>query len=70
MPLLGLLQAGPWPLRAIVAIVAVATMSVPATLLAADITSKAAQRYFNRASLFPAAAAGGIVVYYLLTSLA
>lgn len=65
MPLLALFQQGPWVPRVIVAIVALVTMSVPAAFLARRSSSQAAQRYFNRASTFPAAAAAAVLVYYL-----
>jgi 4-hydroxybenzoate polyprenyltransferase len=69
MPVLALLQPGPWVTRAILAVVAVGTMSVPALLLRRTRAEPAAQHYFNRASLFPALGAGCLVVLYLVRHL-
>ncbi len=79
MPVVALLQPGPWASRLLLIVAVVATMSVPALLLrshaqkdlalpAAERDAKLqgpAQRYFNRASLFPATAAGLMVALAL-----
>jgi 4-hydroxybenzoate polyprenyltransferase len=70
MPVVALLQPSPWIVRALLAFVALATMTAPALLLNRTRGSRAAQHYFNRASLFPAGAAGCLAVFYLITRFA
>jgi 4-hydroxybenzoate polyprenyltransferase len=70
MPLIGAVQPGPWISRLLLALAALATMTVPAALLARGRgTEPAAQRYFNRATLFPPAAAACMIVLALVHSL-
>ncbi len=66
MPVVALLQAGPWQNRVILAAVAIVTMTAPALLLKRQPGKGQAQRYFNRASLFPSLAASCLVVLYLV----
>jgi 4-hydroxybenzoate polyprenyltransferase len=66
MPLIGLAQPGPWICRVLLAVAALLTMTLPAgLLLRANGTEQAAQRYFNRASLFPPAAAFCMIIWAL-----
>jgi 4-hydroxybenzoate polyprenyltransferase len=81
MPLLALVQPGPWTARLLLAAAALATMTGPMIILrrhaGADGTATPAeqesrlqalaQKYFNRASTFPAIAAALLVVLALLT---
>ena len=81
MPLLALVQPGPWAARLLLAAAALATMTGPMIVLrrhaGADRTATPAeqesrlqalaQKYFNRASTFPATAAALLVVLALLT---
>lgn len=70
MPLIGFAQPVPWGSRAFLAAAAIVTMSLPAVLLAREGGGEtAAQRYFNRASLFPPAAAFCLVVLALTKAL-
>jgi 4-hydroxybenzoate polyprenyltransferase len=62
MPLVGLLQDGSWPARVAIAAVAAVTMTWPAILLRRDPREPQAQRYFNRASLFPMGATACLVI--------
>lgn len=67
MPFIGLIQPGPWFIRALLALSAMATMTVPAAFLVREGGGEpAAQRYFNRASLFPPAAAFCLIIVALL----
>jgi 4-hydroxybenzoate polyprenyltransferase len=68
MPLIALAQPGPWISRLLLAGAALTTMTVPAVLLARRQTEGNAQRYFNRASLFPAAAAACMIILALVRS--
>ena len=70
MPVVALLQPSPWPTRVILAVVALVTMSGPALLLTRTREGGSAQHYFNRASLFPALAAGCLIVLFLAARLA
>jgi 4-hydroxybenzoate polyprenyltransferase len=70
MPVVAVLQPSPWPTRVMLTAVALATMTIPALLLNRARSSKSAQQYFNRASLFPSAAAGCLIAYYLASYLA
>ena len=81
MPFLALVQPGPWAARLLLVAAAVATMTGPMLLLkrhaGRDRTMTPveqesrlqgpAQRYFNRASIFPATGAALLVVLALLT---
>ncbi len=69
MPVVAALQPSPWSTRLILVAVALATMSGPALLLSLKRGSGPAQQYFNRASLFPAGAAGCLIVLHLVTRL-
>ena len=62
MPVLGLLQAAPWPARVLIAVVGAVTMTWPAVVLRRGPTEPQAQRYFNRASLFPMGATACLIV--------
>lgn len=67
MPLIGLVQPAPWLTRALLAVSAIVTMTAPAALLVREGGGEpAAQRYFNRASLFPPAAAFCLIVVVLV----
>jgi 4-hydroxybenzoate polyprenyltransferase len=69
MPFLGLAQPGSWTPRVLLAVSAIATMSIPAWLLVREGGGEpAAQRYFNRASLFPPAAAFCLIMLALAQS--
>jgi len=65
MPLVALLQTTPWPARLLLAAVALLTITWPAAILRRRSDAAEAQRYFNRASLFPAGAAAGLLVLAL-----
>lgn len=66
MPVIALLQPGPWPTRALLALAALATMSAPAVVLMRNPTEDNAQRYFNRASFFPIIGAALLIISSLL----
>ena len=67
MPLIGLAQPAPWTIRGLLALAAIVTMTAPAVLLQRENgTEAAAQRYFNRASLFPPAAAFCMIIWALV----
>ncbi len=66
MPLLGLLQYGPLSTRIALAVVAAATMTYPAFRLRNVGGETAAQRYFNRASYFPAVSAACLALLSLV----
>jgi hypothetical protein len=69
MPFVGAAQPGSWVSRLLLGLAALATMTMPATLLARQRgTEPAAQRYFNRATLFPPAAAACMIVLALVNS--
>jgi 4-hydroxybenzoate polyprenyltransferase len=64
MPLIGAAQPGSWIPRVLLALAALLTMTLPAAFLAKQGgTEPAAQRYFNRASLFPPAAAFALIIW-------
>jgi 4-hydroxybenzoate polyprenyltransferase len=66
VPLIGAAQPGSWIPRALLAVAALLTMTLPAAFLVKQGgTEPAAQRYFNRASLFPPAAAFALIVWTL-----
>ncbi len=70
MPFVGAVQPGSWVARLLLALAALATMTIPAYLLArARGTEPAAQRYFNRATFFPPTAAACMIVLALVHSL-
>jgi 4-hydroxybenzoate polyprenyltransferase len=67
MPFIGLAQPGPWFTRTLLALSAIATMTIPVALLLREGGGEPpAQRYFNRASLFPPAAASCLIVVALV----
>ena len=66
MPLLGLLQSGPLWTRIALAVVALGTMTYPAFRLRRGGGETAAQRYFNRASYFPAISAACLALLSLV----
>ena len=70
MPVVALLQPSPWPTRVILAVIGLATMTGPALSLNQRRDGGSAQRYFNTASLFPALAAGCLIVLFLAVRLA
>jgi len=62
MPALSLLQDAGWVARVLIAAVAIVTMTWPAVYLERDPRESPAQRYFNRASLFPTGAALALIL--------
>lgn len=69
MPIIALLQPSDWPIRVILAVIAVATMTWPSVLMYTRGAERNAQRYFNRASLFPAISAGCLIIYWGIAAL-
>jgi len=66
MPVVAFLQPGPLTARFLLVAAAIATMTAPALLLRREPGEAAAQRYFNRASLFPPASAAFMIVLALV----
>jgi len=67
VPLIGVAQPGPWLTRGLLALAALVTMTAPAAVLWREGGGEPpAQRYFNRASLFPPAAAFCVIVLALV----
>jgi 4-hydroxybenzoate polyprenyltransferase len=64
---IALAQPSPWVVRALLAAVAIATMTVPALILIRDPTEPAAQRYFNRLTFFPPLAAACTIGVAIVT---
>ena len=62
MPVLGLLQVASWPARVLLAVIGAVTMTWPAVILRRDPREPQAQRYFNRASLFPMAGTVALIL--------
>lgn len=66
MPVVALLQPASWPGRLLLAAAALLTMTWPALVMRRRPGAGPAQRYFNRASLYPAVAAGCLIVLPLI----
>jgi 4-hydroxybenzoate polyprenyltransferase len=64
MPVVAMLQPAPWPGRLLLAVAALLTMTCPALIMQRRPRPGAAQRYFNRASIYPAVAAGCLIVLW------